>query len=88
MGSESGQSGAERGTHARRARHPFMPSSVIRALHYDPVDHHLDLLFVSGRRYRYHEVPEETYDAMRRAFSKGEFFNAHIRDQYRFTRVN
>jgi len=65
-----------------------MPSSVIRAIHYDPVDHHLDLLFVSGRRYRYHEVPEETYDAMRRAFSKGEFFNAYIRDHYRFTRVN
>jgi len=65
-----------------------MPSSVIRALYYDPVDHHLDLLFVSGRRYRYYEVPEETYDAMRRAFSKGEFFNEYIRDQYRFTRVH
>ena len=65
-----------------------MPSSVIRAMQYDPVDHHLDLLFVSGRRYRYHEVPEETYVAMRRAFSKGEFFNEYIRDQYRFTRVN
>jgi hypothetical protein len=65
-----------------------MPSSVIRALYYDPVGHHLDLLFVSGRRYRYYEVPEETYDAMRRAFSKGEFFNEYIRDQYRFTRVH
>jgi lysyl-tRNA synthetase class 2 len=64
-----------------------MPSSVIRGLYYDPVDQHLDVIFVSGRRYRYHEVPEETYAAMRRAFSKGEFFNAHIRDQYRFTRV-
>jgi lysyl-tRNA synthetase class 2 len=65
-----------------------MPSSVIRAMHYDPVDHHLDLIFVSGRRYRYHEVSEETFDAMRRAFSKGEFFNAFIRDRYRFTRVH
>ena len=65
-----------------------MPSSVIRTWQYDPVEHHLDLVFVSGRRYRYHGVPEETYDAMRRAFSKGEFFNSHIRDQYRYTRVN
>jgi len=65
-----------------------MPSSVIRTWHYDPVEHQLDLVFVSGRRYRYHQVPEETYDAMRRAFSKGEFFNTHIRDHYRYTRVN
>ena len=35
----------------------------------------LDLVFVSGRRYRYHDVPAETYGEMRRAFSKGEFFN-------------
>ena len=65
-----------------------MPSSVIRSYHYDPVDRHLDLIFVSGRRYRYHEVPVETYDAMRRAFSKGGFFNSYIRDQFRHSRVN
>jgi hypothetical protein len=65
-----------------------MPSSVIRYFHYDPVDEHLDVVFVSGRRYRYHEVPEETYDGMRRAFSKGEYFNEYVRDQYRFTLVN
>lgn len=46
------------------------------------------MIFVSGRRYRYHQVPEETYDGMRRAFSKGEYFNQYIRDQYRFTLVN
>jgi hypothetical protein len=63
-----------------------MPSSVIRSYRYDPVNRRLELLFVSGRRYRYHDVPEETYSAMRRAFSKGEFFNHHIRDQYRHTR--
>ena len=65
-----------------------MPSSVIRSYHYDPVDRHLDLVFVSGRRYRYHEVPVETYDGMRRAFSKGEFFNAYIRDQFRHTLIH
>lgn len=65
-----------------------MPSSVIRSYHYDPVDRHLDLIFVSGRRYRYYEVPVETYAAMRRAFSKGEYFNSYIRDQFRHARVN
>jgi lysyl-tRNA synthetase class 2 len=63
-----------------------MPSSVIRSYRYDPQQRRLELVFVSGRRYRYHDVPEETYSAMRNAFSKGEFFNAHIRDQFRHTR--
>jgi hypothetical protein len=63
-----------------------MPSSVIRSYRYDPLQRRLELQFVSGRRYRYHDVPEETWRQMRQAFSKGEFFNAHIRDQFRFTR--
>jgi lysyl-tRNA synthetase class 2 len=63
-----------------------MPSSVIRSYHYDPAQRRLELQFVSGRRYRYHDVPEETWREMRQAFSKGEFFNSHIRDQFRFTR--
>ena len=63
-----------------------MPSSVIRSYRYDPVSRGLELQFVSGRRYRYHDVPEETFSAMRRAFSKGQFFNHHIRDRFRHTR--
>lgn len=69
-------------------RQPRMPSSVIRHYRYDPIDHHLDVVFVSGRRYRYFDVPERTYDEMRRAYSKGEFFNAYVRDQYRFALLN
>jgi hypothetical protein len=63
-----------------------MPSSVIRFYRYDAAQRRLELQFVSGRRYRYHDVPEETYRGMRNAFSKGEFFNAHIRDRFRHTR--
>ena len=58
-----------------------MPSSVIRSYRYDPLQRKLELQFVSGRRYRYHDVPEETW-----RFSKGEFFNSNIRDHFRFTR--
>jgi hypothetical protein len=64
-----------------------MPSSVIRDFHYDPAERRLDILFISGRRYSYHEVPSEVALAMRRASSKGEYFNSHIRDRYRFTRT-
>lgn len=61
-----------------------MPSSVIRSFDYDPADHRLDIRFVSGRRYSYLTVPEREVEAMRRATSKGGFFNRRIRDRYDF----
>ena len=63
-----------------------MPSSVIRAFHYEPSERRLDVRFVSGRRYSYYEVPSEIVERMRASFSKGEFFHSHIRDRFRFER--
>ena len=62
-----------------------MPSTVIGAFAYEPGSRTLAVSFRSGRRYRYHEVPVETYEAMRASFSKGAFFNRHVRDQFHFT---
>ena len=62
-----------------------MPSSVIRSWNYDPDAARLDILFVSGRRYSYHDVPERIAQGMRKAVSKGSFFNRRIRDRFRFT---
>jgi hypothetical protein len=61
-----------------------MPSSVIRGFRYLAGERQLEITFVSGRRYRYLDVPEHIYDQMRAAFSKGEFFNRHIRDHFEF----
>ncbi|HZB57158.1 MAG TPA: KTSC domain-containing protein [Reyranella sp.] len=63
-----------------------MPSSVIRSYHYDSARRELSVVFQSRRRYTYSEVPAETYAAMKAAFSKGEFFNRHIRDKFTFRR--
>jgi len=63
-----------------------MPSSVIRNHRYDPNVRALDIVFTSGRRYRYLKVPPEVYSGFRAAASKGEFFNAHIRDHFDFER--
>lgn len=63
-----------------------MPSSVIRRFDYDEPSHRLDVQFVTGRRYSYHDVPAKLVEAMRMAPSKGQFFNARIRDHFRFTR--
>jgi hypothetical protein len=61
-----------------------MPSTVIRAFHYRPDQRELLIDFVTGRRYVYFDVPPEEVEAMRAAFSKGRYFNAHIRDSYPF----
>ena len=61
-----------------------MPSTVIRAFRYDPERRELDIEFTSGRCYRYLGVPPETAAAMRGAFSKGSYFNRHIRDKFAF----
>jgi len=63
-----------------------MPSSAIRRFDYDPIEHRLDVEFVTGRRYSYHAVPARIAAAMRRAASLGRYFNQNIRDHFAFTR--
>ena len=74
------------GTVANSVRLGRMPSTVIQSFEYDAGKRELRVVFRSGRRYVYEGVPDETYTAMRRSFSKGEYFNEHIRDRYAFRR--
>jgi hypothetical protein len=52
-----------------------MPSTVIRSLDYRPAERELEILFTTGRRYVYHDVPPEAAEAFRCAFAKGRHFN-------------
>ena len=65
-----------------------MPSTVIERFTYDSARRELIVRFHSGRVYLYHDVAADVAVAMRGAFAKGEFFNARIRDRYRFTRLS
>ena len=64
-----------------------MPSSVIRSFGYDAKTSELDVIFQTGRHYVYSGVPKVTYQEMRKAFSKGEYFNAHIRGKFPYSRT-
>jgi hypothetical protein len=64
-----------------------MPSTVIAGFTYDSAREELVVVFTTGRRYAYYGVPAEVASEMRAAFSKGEFFNARVRDHYRFSRL-
>ena len=60
-----------------------MPSSVIKHFEYRHASRELEVLFVTGRRYLYNDVPAEEVEAFRAAFSKGAYFNRHLRGRYR-----
>lgn len=59
-----------------------MPSTVIRSFDYDPARAALDVSFVTGRRYRYHDVPPHVAERFRAAFAKGRYFNMRIRGRF------
>ena len=61
-----------------------MPSTAIRQAFYDAEREALDVTFVTGRRYRYFAVPGPVAEGFRAARSKGGYFNARIRDRFRF----
>jgi hypothetical protein len=61
-----------------------MPSTVIRSFEYDKDSQRLLIIFQSGRRYEYLDVPVELVQELRGAFAKGEFFNKHIRSGFMY----
>jgi hypothetical protein len=59
-----------------------MPSTIIQSFDYRPDTRELVVLFTTGRRYVYRDVPPEAATAFRGAFAKGRHFNARIRGRY------
>jgi lysyl-tRNA synthetase class 2 len=59
-----------------------MPSSIIDFIAYQESRSELTVTFTTGRSYVYGLVPKRIYEDFRGARSKGNFFNAHIRDRY------
>jgi lysyl-tRNA synthetase class 2 len=64
-----------------------MPSTVIRAARFDPDTGVLEIIFTTGRRYLYRDVPADEAERFAAAFSKGRYFNARILDRNAFTEV-
>jgi len=64
-----------------------VPSSDLASVGYDERTRVLEIEFHSGGIYRYLDVPKEIFDALLAAESKGRFFAARIRNQFRFQMV-
>ena len=61
-----------------------MPSTVIEHIGYDEAACELHVAFVGGAAYTYYKVPKQVYTGFRAAASKGQYFNAWIKDRYDF----
>jgi len=64
-----------------------MPSSVVASFDYNLPKHVLRVVFVSGKIYDYHNVPQSIYEEMKIAESKGTFLNLRIKNSYPFKKV-
>lgn len=63
-----------------------MQSTLISAFRYHPESKRLEIDFAGGRRYAYLNVPAQVAEALRMAGSKGAYFNARVRDRFRYER--
>src|SRR4028119_1209953 len=61
-------------------------SNVIKSFDYDEKTQTLRVEFNNGSVYKYHDVPEKDYKALKSSPSIGQYFNTHIREKYGFDR--
>jgi hypothetical protein len=79
---------ARRAVHGtREERSGRVISSALTNIRYDERSHDLEIRFVTGRTYRYRNVPSDVYERLRSAPSKGTFFNTEIKDRYEFREI-
>lgn len=64
----------------------ILPSSMLRAVSYDPGRRELRVRFQTGAIYRYHEVPPHVVEALLDppGGSPGRYFNDTIRDGFEY----
>ena len=65
----------------------LLESKLLTSSAYDPENRILYLRFQSGDVYRYFDFPHEQYRQFLDAESRGRYFLANIRNQFRYERL-
>ena len=65
----------------------FLDSEMLLAAGYDEKSHGLQVVFRTGERYRYKNVPSSEYDGLMSAEFKGKYMHKHIIGRYDYERV-
>lgn len=64
------------------ARFKIVKSSMLHRVRYDRKNKFLDVVFRTGEKYRYKDVPPDEYNGLMNANSLGRYMQTHIIDQY------
>ena len=62
-------------------------STDLSSIGYDELNLILEIEFNSGGVYRYFAVPKEIFDSLMSASSHGKFFNANIKNRFKYDKV-
>jgi len=62
-------------------------SSMLRRVRYDPENRFLDVVFRTGEKYRYKDVPPDEYNGLMNAESHGKYMQRHVIDRYDVVRL-
>lgn len=62
-------------------------SANLASIGFDQGSSTLEIEFRDGSVYQYYDVPENVYDDLMRAGSKGRYFHKNIRHVYRYMRL-
>lgn len=62
---------------------PAINSTAISYADYNSILREMYITFTSGGTYTFFEVPEDVYEELLSAKSKGIYYNLYIRDRYR-----
>jgi KTSC domain len=87
LGNSPSQTAAKDDPLATAVRHEPVESRNIASIGYDAESCVLEIQFHSGGRYRYFAVPPAIFAGMRRAESKGRYFNENIRNRFAYRRL-
>jgi hypothetical protein len=68
-------------------RFKTVDSSMLRRVRYDPKSRFLDVVFRTGEKYRYQDVPSDEYNGLLNAESHGKYMQMHIIDHYEVVRL-
>ena len=68
-------------------RFKVVNSSMLRRVRYDPQNRFLEVVFRTGEKYRYKDVPPDEYHRLMAAESHGKYMQRHIIDHYDAVRL-
>lgn len=62
-------------------------SQMILGIRYNQTTYELDVVFRSGEKYRYKNVPRVIYDELMKASSHGQFMHKKVLGRYKYERL-